>query len=146
MLKYMDRGADPCEDFYQFACGNWARHNPIPKDKAAYDTFEMIRESLDSVLKELLEDPIPKRLELNTDDATVKAKYLFQSCMNYGELFFQFRVLWSEMSASWFIGQFFNTIHVARDLGATHGTTAHTASGRARWMAHIETRLGPREV
>ncbi|KAK9295302.1 hypothetical protein QLX08_010337 [Tetragonisca angustula] len=81
MLKYMDRGADPCEDFYQFACGNWARHNPIPKDKAAYDTFEMIRESLDSVLKELLEDPIATGLD--TDDATIKAKYLFQSCMNY---------------------------------------------------------------
>ncbi|XP_076241067.1 neprilysin-4 isoform X2 [Calliopsis andreniformis] len=83
MLKYMDRSADPCEDFYQFACGNWARHNPIPKDKAAYDTFEMIRESLDSVLKELLEDPIPRNLESNTDDAIIKAKHLFQSCMNY---------------------------------------------------------------
>ncbi|XP_076639917.1 neprilysin-4 isoform X3 [Colletes latitarsis] len=83
MLTYMDRSADPCEDFYQYACGNWARHNPIPKDKAAYDTFEMIRESLDSVLKELLDDPIPMDLEFNSNDATVKAKQLFQSCMNY---------------------------------------------------------------
>ncbi|XP_054009657.1 neprilysin-4-like isoform X1 [Hylaeus anthracinus] len=83
MLTYMDRGADPCEDFYQYACGNWARHNPIPKDLAAYDTFEIIRKSLDFVLKELLDDPISGDLETNTNDATVKAKQLYQSCMNY---------------------------------------------------------------
>jgi len=78
----MDMNVDPCQDFYQYACGNWAKLNPIPKDKAGYDTFEMLRESLDSVLRELLEDPIPSGLDAN--DATVKAKHLFQSCMNYG--------------------------------------------------------------
>ncbi|XP_070167226.1 neprilysin-4-like isoform X2 [Polyergus mexicanus] len=84
MLKYMDKSADPCKDFYQYACGNWAKLNPIPKDKAGYDTFEMLRESLDFVLKELLEEPILYNVdELDADDATVKAKHLFQSCMNY---------------------------------------------------------------
>jgi neprilysin len=87
MLKYMDKSVDPCQDFYQYACGNWAKRNPIPKDKAGYDTFEMLRESLDSVLRELLEDPIPRRDagEIDGDDATIKAKHMFQSCMNYGK-------------------------------------------------------------
>ncbi|XP_020711089.2 neprilysin-4 isoform X2 [Athalia rosae] len=83
MLRYMDNTVDPCRDFYQYACGNWGKRNPIPKDKAGYDTFEMLRESLDSVLKELLEEPISPGSKPETIDATVKAKHLFESCMNY---------------------------------------------------------------
>ncbi|XP_014211901.1 neprilysin-4-like isoform X2 [Copidosoma floridanum] len=79
MLRYMDRTADPCRDFYQFACGNWQKYNSIPDDKAGFDTFETLRESLDLVLKRLLEETSP----VGTDDAVVKAKNLFRSCMNY---------------------------------------------------------------
>lgn len=56
MKQYMDETAKPCDDFYQYACGNWQNLNPIPKDKAAYDTFEMLREILDIELNTLLAD------------------------------------------------------------------------------------------
>lgn len=58
MLQYMDQTVEPCNDFYQYACGNWEKINPIPKDKAGLDTFEILRESLDTILNELLSAPV----------------------------------------------------------------------------------------
>lgn len=89
MMKYMDKTADPCQDFYQYACGNWEKHNPIPEDKVGFDTFETLREALDVVLKQLLEEPEDKRLDSYENSAIVKAKNLFRSCMDYGEYWYQ---------------------------------------------------------
>ncbi|KAL3861753.1 hypothetical protein ACJMK2_007776 [Sinanodonta woodiana] len=55
LLSSMDQSADPCENFFQFACGNWNKNNPIPEDKASFNTFEKLHDDLQIALKAEIE-------------------------------------------------------------------------------------------
>src|SRR5947209_14382634 len=54
-VKAIDKAADPCQDFYQYACGTWMKNNPIPADQARWGRFNELAERNRLTLRSILE-------------------------------------------------------------------------------------------
>ncbi|XP_027621230.1 membrane metallo-endopeptidase-like 1 isoform X3 [Tupaia chinensis] len=77
ILRNMDPSQEPCDDFYQYACGGWLQRHVIPETNSRYSVFDILRDELEVILKAVLENS-------TTEDrpAVKKAKMLYRSCMN----------------------------------------------------------------
>ena len=51
LLEAIDPDVDPCDDFFQYACGTWNKKNIIPDDRSHYNTFSKLRDELQVILK-----------------------------------------------------------------------------------------------
>ncbi|KAF5901062.1 membrane metallo-endopeptidase-like 1, partial [Clarias magur] len=77
LLQNMDQSVDPCQNFYQYACGGWLERHVIPETSSLHSVFNILRDELEIVLKGVLETQSERDRE-----AFKNAKVLYRSCMN----------------------------------------------------------------
>lgn len=72
----MNRSVDPCENFYEYACGGWVENNPIPESKSFWGVYSVLEEDNERIVKQLLTG------SSLTSEATQKAKTFYDACMD----------------------------------------------------------------
>jgi putative endopeptidase len=79
-VKFMDRTADPCVNFYQYSCGNWIKNNPIPPDQEAWDVYSKLATENQQLLWGILEQAADLSRERSQTEQQIGD--FFHACMD----------------------------------------------------------------
>ena len=123
---YMDKTADPCEDFYQYACGGWRKNNPIPADQSRWGRFNELAEYNRQVLRSILEKAAAQR----SGRAAIMRKIgdFYGACMNESAVNAKgaepLQPVLDRIAAIKTKEQLIETLGALQAMGALGGTTA----------------------
>ena len=80
----IDKTANPCVDFYQYACGAWMAKNPIPPDRSLWGTASEVDDHNRAVLQDILEKAAVNNPKRSPDEQKIGDFYY--SCMEEAEI------------------------------------------------------------
>lgn len=78
-IKALDRTVDPCQNFYQFACGSWRKDNPVPPEYSRWGRFNELNNRNEEILHQILQDSAEHQSRSPLD---AKIGGFYQACMN----------------------------------------------------------------
>lgn len=81
MTSRMNFSVNPCDDFYEFACGRFVREKQVPLEKTTIDIFSTINDKLVNQIRTMLSKPVDDAVDI----PPIKAiKNLYSGCMDQG--------------------------------------------------------------
>eukprot|EP00057_Strongylocentrotus_purpuratus_P003151 XP_003726040.1 PREDICTED: membrane metallo-endopeptidase-like 1 [Strongylocentrotus purpuratus] len=78
LIDNMKTDVDPCDNFFEHACGGWTEKNIIPEYRSSFSSFSTLREQLQVTLKALFEAEIQPSETL----AERKVKHFYSACID----------------------------------------------------------------
>lgn len=86
--NFMNKNADPCEDFYKFSCGNFAKIFPASFEIPSTGLLERLRDGMSLKIQRLLNKLVEKKPEEleKTEHIDRQLRNFYMSCMNINEI------------------------------------------------------------